>query len=435
MTADGAQRTDSTQVISAVLELNRLELLGESVRAALEALATAAPGWLAESFPTVVLGEWAERYGPRINSWQIPSAKAKREQLGAVFAADAYAICSAAWEDRAPVWVREIEHVELLRQVPVQTAVVDGTDVKGRVALRLREKPDGVPPGALRLASPYDTDARWGSHGQREGRDVFWLGCTAHLTETCRPHDSTADPPPGPNLITDVHTTHAAAPDLTATAGIGRRLAAHGLAPAEHSLDAGYPSTRIVADAAAHGTTMITPLLRGSSRALTGFRHDVFRIDWTARQATCPQGRTSSGWYPCRQHGQDAIVVEFARTDYRPCPVRAQCTTAKRGFRSLSIHPDPALHTTLHTARATQHASSWERKYALRAGIEGTINQALDVTDLRQARYRGLRKTRLQHAFSAAALNLIRLDAYWNDPAPRPRHTSRLMRLYTQLAP
>ncbi|MFD9633994.1 transposase [Streptomyces violascens] len=93
----GAQRTDSTQVISAVRELNRLELLGESVRAALEPLATAAPGWLAESFPTVVLGEWAERYGPRVNSWQRPSAKTKRERLGAVFAADAYAICSAAW--------------------------------------------------------------------------------------------------------------------------------------------------------------------------------------------------------------------------------------------------------------------------------------------------------------------------------------------------
>ncbi|WP_370424391.1 hypothetical protein AB8O64_35505 (plasmid) [Streptomyces sp. QH1-20] len=48
--AGGAQRTDSTQVISAVRELSRLELLGESVRAALEALATAAlAGWRSPS--------------------------------------------------------------------------------------------------------------------------------------------------------------------------------------------------------------------------------------------------------------------------------------------------------------------------------------------------------------------------------------------------
>ncbi|WP_240204832.1 transposase [Streptomyces actuosus] len=45
--AGGKQRTDSTHVISAVRDLNRTELAGESVRAALEALAVAAPSWLA----------------------------------------------------------------------------------------------------------------------------------------------------------------------------------------------------------------------------------------------------------------------------------------------------------------------------------------------------------------------------------------------------
>ena len=44
--AGGKQRTDSTHVVAAVAALNRLELAGESVRAALEALAAAHPGWL-----------------------------------------------------------------------------------------------------------------------------------------------------------------------------------------------------------------------------------------------------------------------------------------------------------------------------------------------------------------------------------------------------
>ena len=44
--AGGKQRTDSTHVIAAVAALNRLELAGESVRAALEALAAAHPAWL-----------------------------------------------------------------------------------------------------------------------------------------------------------------------------------------------------------------------------------------------------------------------------------------------------------------------------------------------------------------------------------------------------
>src|SRR6267154_2669801 len=46
--AGGKQRTDSTHVVAAVAALNRLELAGESVRAAVEALAAAHPGWLAQ---------------------------------------------------------------------------------------------------------------------------------------------------------------------------------------------------------------------------------------------------------------------------------------------------------------------------------------------------------------------------------------------------
>lgn len=50
------QRTDSTHVLGRIRELNRLELAGESVRAALEALAAAAPGWLAG----VIDASWQE---------------------------------------------------------------------------------------------------------------------------------------------------------------------------------------------------------------------------------------------------------------------------------------------------------------------------------------------------------------------------------------
>jgi transposase len=41
------QRTDSTHVLGRIRDLNRVELAGETVRAALEAPAAAAPGWLA----------------------------------------------------------------------------------------------------------------------------------------------------------------------------------------------------------------------------------------------------------------------------------------------------------------------------------------------------------------------------------------------------
>ena len=67
--------------------------------------------------------------------------------------------------------------------------------------------------------------------------------------------------------------------------------------------------------------------------------------------------------------------------------------------------------------------------YALRCGVEGTIRQAVATTGTRRARYRGLDKTRLNHTTGASALNLHRLDAWWNDRALDRSHTSHLARM------
>ena len=61
--------------------------------------------------------------------------------------------------------------------------------------------------------------------------------------------------------------------------------------------------------------------------------------------------------------------------------------------------------------------------------MEGTIRQATHVTGIRTARYLGLPKTRLEHAIAAAAINLIRLDAWWTgEPLDRTR-TTHLQRM------
>ncbi len=52
---------------------------------------------------------------------------------------------------------------------------------------------------------------------------------------------------------------------------------------------------------------------------------------------------------------------------------------------------------------------------------------------MRRARYRGLPKVRLQHAFSATALNVIRLDAYWTGHGQHHTRSSRLEHLAYRL--
>ncbi|MGW2207617.1 transposase [Streptomyces sp. NPDC001774] len=88
----------------------------------------------------------------------------------------------------------------------------------------------------------------------------------------------------------------------------------------------------------------------------------------------------------------------------------------------------------LRTARAEQAGHDWQADYALRSGIEGTTRQAVAVTGSRRARYRGLAKTHLEHVYSAVALNMIRLHAWWHGRPLDRRHTSHLARLELALA-
>jgi hypothetical protein len=54
----------------------------------------------------------------------------------------------------------------------------------------------------------------------------------------------------------------------------------------------------------------------------------------------------------------------------------------------------------------------------MRAGVEGTISQAVFALGMRRTRYRGLSKTHLQHVATSAAINLKRALA-WLDGEPR----------------
>jgi len=73
--ARGQQRTDSTHVLAAIRVLNRLELVAETLRAALNAVATLAPTWLQALTPLA----WYERYSRRIEESRLPQGQAERE--------------------------------------------------------------------------------------------------------------------------------------------------------------------------------------------------------------------------------------------------------------------------------------------------------------------------------------------------------------------
>jgi transposase len=440
--AGGKQRTDSTHVVAAVAALNRLELAGESVRAVLEALAAAHPDWLAQR---VCVPDFTRRYGTPVTSWRPPLSEAKRDELAVAYARDGYALLEAVYDSSSPAWLREIPAVEVLRRVLLQNYTRTVTS-GGREVIRRREKEpegDGLPPGHLRIASPYDTDARWGVK-----RETFWLGYKLHVSETCDGpppcdcaaggggHDRDCARATFPNLITNAATTDATVPDVQMTGAVHGQLAGRDLAPGRHYLDSGYLSAAVVVAAlAGRGIALVGPLLADTSaqaRAGHGYARADFTVDYDSQAVTCPQGKTSSSWTPCTQRGQAAAVATFAVSDCGPCPARSQCTASGKKRRQLTVLPRDLAEAQA-AARAAEKTIPFQADYARRAGVEGTMHQAASH-GARRARYRGLPKTRLDHAYMAVALNLLRLEAYWTGTPLDRQRTSHLARLELDLA-
>jgi transposase len=419
--AGGRQRSDSTHVLAAVRSANRLEFLAETLRASLEALAAAVPAWLA----TRIDAQWVTRYGARMDSYRIPKGNDKRTEMVVRVGVDGFDLLDAVHAASAPAWLREIPAVVTLRTVWIKQ--YHRTITQGRQEVAWREEKD-LPSSRQRICSPYDTDARYATK-----RGSGWEGYKIHLTETCDDTAATGLP----HVITNVATTDATVTDVERLEQVHADLARRDLLPSEHIVDAGYTSAELMVGAQRDfGISLLGPLrVDNSPQARTGggFDRTAFTIDWDNQRVTCPQGVQNTIWSTCTERGRESIVVRFPIMSCQACPVRPQCTRSARTGRQLMLRPRD-IHHAVEVARTEQTTDEWKQRYATRAGIEGTIHQAVATTGVRRSRYTGLPKTRLAHVFAATAINLIRLDAWWTGaPLDRPR-TTHLARLDLDLA-
>ncbi len=390
--ARGRQRTDSTHVLSAVMTLNRLECVGETLRHALNVLATAVPDWLGAQVPV----SWFERYARRFEEYRLPPKKEDRYVLAEQIGADGLQLLELIDTQKEWSWLHELPAVQILRRVWIQQfyASESGSAVRWRVA-------EDLPPAPLLISSPYDPDARWSKK-----RETAWTGYKVHLTETC---DDDL-----PHLVTNVETTQAPVADQTMTSIIQAHLAQKDLLPSEHIVDTGYMTSDHLVSSQEQKIDLLGPIREDNSwqtREAGGFGVAYFVIDWEAEQATCPLGKTSTVWKPTTDNrGVSVINIRFARTDCAACPQRSHCVSSSRS-RALTIRERPAYEAAV-SARERQKTDEFKQSYAKRAGIEGTLSQGVRMGDLRRTRYIGLPKTRLLHLLLATALNVVRIAAW-----------------------
>ena len=320
--AKGKARTDSTHILAAIRNLNRLECVGETLRAALNALAVVAPDWLSN----LVGNDWFDRYSKPVEESRLPKGTEARNDYAETIGRDGMRILEAIYyEPTAPLWLREIPVIETLRITWIQQYWINNGQ------LNWRSHKD-LPPSGLRSNSPYDPFARYGNK-----RHTTWIGYKVHLTETCEKNQV--------HLITNVQTTEAHLSDVDQTESIHQSLANKELLPSEHLVDAGYvDGTLLVESKQKHDLELIGPVrdnVSWQSKNPDAYDLSQFKINWKNQQVTCPQGKKSNPKWTnyVDQWGNRAIRVKFPKATCLSCSSRSLCTRSKTEPRRLTLRP------------------------------------------------------------------------------------------------
>jgi transposase len=406
----GKQRTDSTHVLAAIRLMNRLELVMETMRAALNDLSEAAPIWLSSIAPT----EWFVRYAARIEDTRLPRTEKARAELAEAVGRDGFYLLERLREEQPDLLKRE--SVKILERVWLRHYT---RDEAGEAHWIENAK---LGPAAEAVESPYDTEAR---HSRK--RDIVWTGYKVHLSETC---DDDL-----PRLITNVRTTQATEQDVACTSGIHESLARKQLLPARHLVDTGYIDAGLLVESRQRyeidlfGPPRLDPSWQ---KRAGGYDGGLFEIDWRRQKAICPEGKVSSYWHEYQsneRYPRTAVRVRFKKSDCLACPNRGKCVRNETGApRSLTL-PPKSMYQVLHETRQAIKSEAGRIEYRRRAGVEATISQGVRRGTMRRTRYRGLEKTHLQEVATATAINLLRVFDYRSGKQPAKTRKSKFARL------
>jgi transposase len=383
--ARGRQRPDSTPSLAAVRAVNRIEVVGETLRRARQRLASGAPaGWR-----TVSPAEWPDRYARRAAEDRLPPTPAARAALALAIGPDGWRLRAAREHAAAPPWLRAIPAVVVRRRVWRQHYRWDGTPLQWRAA-------GNRPPAAPCIRSPDDRDA----HDARPPTPP-WVGDKGHLTDS-----GEDDVPP---LSTHVDTTRGPAADGAAPPKLHAALAPRDRRPRPPLVAAGCldADLREAHDGVERwGPTRLDD--HGHARAGAGFDAPHSQSDWDRQRAPCPAGQTSISWTPAvGNRAHPVIQVKCSPTECRRGDDVTHWSRAKERDprRARTIRPQPQ-YQALQAARQREATAAVQTAYAHRAGIDGPISRATRRRRLRRARAIGLRRVHRGHIFAAGGLNV-----------------------------
>lgn len=387
----GRQRTDSLAVLTKVRDLNRLELVVETLRLAVRAVLAVDPVWTRATVPPT----WEERYGERCVAARL--SKEERKTLESEVGQDGQWLLGRLQAETTPAVLRELPEVQTLSTVWSQQFEV----IEEKVVFQAPGPYDGT----TRIQTPHDSEARYSKKGKQS-----WVGDKLQATET--------DDEGYPHLITDIAMTSSVETDAVALEGIQVRLEARGLLPGEQLGDTAYISGPNLARSQKRGIDLIGPVPRGQSpqaRMPDGITQEQFRMDWEAHVAICPADQVSNKGI---QHSSGGTQFRFRKAACETCPLRSRCCSGKGG-RAITISP---YHDLLQTARARQETETFKAIYRQhRGGVEGCLSALVRGHGMRKKRYIGQAKGHLQATSTGVAVNLRRAARWLAGGRPQVR--------------
>jgi transposase len=387
----GRQRTDSLAVLTRVRELNRLELVVETLRVAVQALLATEPEWTRATVPPT----WEERYGQRCVAERL--TERERAVLQSETGRDGQWLLERLAASTAPKGLQQLSEGEVLRTVWEQQFVVREQTVVWREP--------GPYDGTTRIQSPHDPEARYSKKHDQE-----WIGDKLQVTET--------DDEGLPHLIVDIALTSSVESDQPALGEIQDRQAEREVLPSERFVDQGYVSGETLDVSADHGEDLIGPAPADHSpqaRLPDGITHDRFQVNQASSRATCPAGHVSSGHSQAADGSQQ---FKFDPAVCAACPLRARCCTGQGG-RTITFGPH---YEALQAARARQQTDEFKQHYRQhRGGVEGCLSALVRGQGIRVNRYVGRAKNNLRALFVGVAVNLRRAARWLAGIRPQVR--------------
>jgi transposase len=458
------QRTDSLAILAAVRDLNRLEVVIETLRLALYALAKHDPIWLTAHTPA----EWLQTYDSWTQAERLvretgSKGEAETKRLLLRTGQDGFSLLDAL-DQEAPTSLRELPAIAVLRTVwsqyyrrqeqaatPVALEVTDsqGTPPPDRQVVATAPVQDtAFPPTAPATQSSQQTPSleliTHSSHTKEGWREVIvsphdpearvatkrghtWVGYKLHVTETASEE--------APALITDVEIGAAAAYDCHSVAGIQQRLQAREVLPDTHLADTGYVNGASIKDSQARHVALLGPVPAdnfNASQRPVGFGTEDFVVDMQHQQAICPAGQTSVRWSEYDRPDLPAhkkLVVSWDKKICLACPLQQSCLGPGKAPRTLGL---TGYYDVLAARRKEQKTEAFHERYRRRAGIEATLSHLVNVQGARRTPYRGPEKSLTYYAALAVGVNLRRVSVWQTGKRPERERSGRLSRLLTE---